>query len=109
MSTLITMTYDELERTPLTESEIQTIQNAAEKTRAGLTETDPDCPPQTKEELAQYKPWYIAHPDFYKPKKAAISIRIDADVLEWYKAQGKGYQTKMNEVLRAYAFENAQH
>ncbi|MFC2419917.1 MAG: BrnA antitoxin family protein [Treponema maltophilum] len=31
-------------------------------------------------------------------------MKIDTDVLEWYKAQGKGYQTKINAVLRAHAF-----
>jgi len=36
------------------------------------------------------------------PRKAAISLRLDADVLEWFKAQGPGYQTRINAVLRAY-------
>ena len=36
------------------------------------------------------------------PPKASISLRIDADVLEWFKAQGGGYQTRINAVLRAY-------
>ena len=36
------------------------------------------------------------------PRKASISLRIDADVLEWFKAQGTGYQTRINAVLRAY-------
>ena len=36
------------------------------------------------------------------PGKASISLRVDADVLEWFKAQGPGYQTKMNAVLRAF-------
>ena len=36
------------------------------------------------------------------PPKASISLRIDADVLEWFKAQGSGYQTRINAVLRAY-------
>ena len=34
--------------------------------------------------------------------KASISLRVDADVLEWYKSQGPGYQTRINAVLRAY-------
>jgi uncharacterized protein (DUF4415 family) len=34
--------------------------------------------------------------------KASISLRLDADVLEWFKSQGRGYQTRMNAVLRAY-------
>lgn len=34
--------------------------------------------------------------------KASISLRVDADVLEWFRAQGPGYQTKINAVLRAF-------
>jgi uncharacterized protein (DUF4415 family) len=34
--------------------------------------------------------------------KASVSLRIDADVLAWFKAQGPGYQTRMNAVLRAF-------
>jgi uncharacterized protein (DUF4415 family) len=36
------------------------------------------------------------------PSKAAISLRLDQDVLEWFKAQGPGYQTRINSVLRAF-------
>jgi uncharacterized protein (DUF4415 family) len=36
------------------------------------------------------------------PPKASISIRVDQDVLEWFKAQGPGYQTRINTVLRAF-------
>lgn len=35
------------------------------------------------------------------PKKP-LSLRVDADVLEWFKRQGPGYQTRMNAVLRAF-------
>ncbi len=38
----------------------------------------------------------------YPVEKKAISIRMDADVLEWFKAGGKGYQSRINAVLRAY-------
>ena len=34
--------------------------------------------------------------------KALLSLRIDADVIEWFKAQGPGYQSRMNALLRAY-------
>jgi len=34
--------------------------------------------------------------------KKQITIRFDEDVLDWFKAQGKGYQKRMNAVLRAY-------
>jgi uncharacterized protein (DUF4415 family) len=36
----------------------------------------------------------------YKARKAPITARIDMDVLEWLKKQGKGYQSRMNEILR---------
>ena len=35
-------------------------------------------------------------------KKKSVTVRLDADVLEWYRSQGKGYQTRMNAVLRLY-------
>ena len=104
MNTLKTMTLDELRKTPLTEAEKQTIRSAAAKVKSGKTVEDPDCPKQTKEELSKFRPWYEVHPDWYKPTKTEIHIRVDTDVLEWYKSQGKGYQTKMNAVLRAHAF-----
>ena len=34
--------------------------------------------------------------------KAQVTIRIDSDVLEWFKSQGRGYQTQINQLLRAY-------
>lgn len=36
------------------------------------------------------------------PSKELISLRIDQDVIEWFKAQGPGYQTRINSVLRAF-------
>jgi uncharacterized protein (DUF4415 family) len=36
------------------------------------------------------------------PSKASISLRVDKDVLEWFKTQGSGYQTRINSVLRAF-------
>jgi uncharacterized protein (DUF4415 family) len=37
---------------------------------------------------------------FYRPIKQLVSIRVDADVLAWFRGRGKKYQTYMNEVLR---------
>ena len=37
---------------------------------------------------------------YYRPIKKPLTIRIDADVLAWFKRQGSGYQTRMNRVLR---------
>jgi uncharacterized protein (DUF4415 family) len=36
------------------------------------------------------------------PKKKAISIRVDEDVLDYFKKEGAGYQRRMNAVLRSY-------
>lgn len=36
------------------------------------------------------------------PTKTSISLRIDQDVLDWFKSQGVGYQTRMNAVLKAF-------
>jgi len=37
---------------------------------------------------------------FYRPKKATVTIRLDADVVAWLKAAGEGYQTRINAYLR---------
>lgn len=39
---------------------------------------------------------------FDKAKKISVTARLDADMVDWFKAQGKGYQTRMNAVLRAF-------
>lgn len=38
---------------------------------------------------------------FYRPIKKSVTIRLDADVVAWLKAQGRGYQTRINKLLRA--------
>jgi uncharacterized protein (DUF4415 family) len=37
---------------------------------------------------------------FYRPKKKPITMRLDSDVIDWLKADGRGYQTKANWLLR---------
>jgi uncharacterized protein (DUF4415 family) len=37
---------------------------------------------------------------FYKPTKQSTTIRLDSDVLLWLKSKGKGYQTRINRILR---------
>jgi uncharacterized protein (DUF4415 family) len=43
----------------------------------------------------------------YRPRKEVITIRVDADILAWFKerAQGRGYQTEINRALRQYISE----
>lgn len=45
--------------------------------------------------------WSTVEIGLPKPKRD-IHMKVDADVLEWFKAQGKGYQTRMNAILRAF-------
>jgi uncharacterized protein (DUF4415 family) len=36
------------------------------------------------------------------PRKIQLTLRLDAEVIDWFKAQGPGYQTRINALLRAY-------
>ena len=42
---------------------------------------------------------------FYRPVKRQITARVDADVLAWLKGQGKGYQSRINAILRRQMLE----
>lgn len=46
---------------------------------------------------------------FYRPIKQQLTVRIDVDVLEWLKSQGKGYQSRLNDILRAAMLDKARH
>ena len=93
-----TMTLDDLIQKPLTEEDKRIINSA----KPVITE---DCPELTDEQMKKFKPWYEVHPkgnDIYKVtvKKTAVSLRIDNDVLAALKNMGKGYQTRINNILR---------
>jgi uncharacterized protein (DUF4415 family) len=89
-----------------------------------IVASDPDAAEATDEEIAQARPFVEAFPDLAesivrarpdlaetvrrargRPKleksRRQISIRLDPDVIEKFKATGKGWQTRINEVLRA--------
>ena len=40
------------------------------------------------------------------PRKKQLTLRVDSDVVDWYKNQGRGYQTRINSLLRAYMKEH---
>lgn len=46
---------------------------------------------------------------FYRPVKQQLTVRIDADVVQWLKGQGKGYQNRLNEILRAAMWGATNH
>lgn len=70
------------------------LRAAAELPDAQINTEDPDAPEVTD--------WTGAlRGRFYKPRKVQKTLRIDADVLAFYEAQGPGYLTRMNRDLRA--------
>jgi len=58
-----------------------------------------DSPKLSPEQIAGMKP---AHPEYWRvePIKISLSIKLDADVVAWFKSGGKGYQTRINKALR---------
>jgi uncharacterized protein (DUF4415 family) len=45
---------------------------------------------------------------FYRPVKQQVTVRLDADVVAWFRSQGKGYQTRLNQVLRQAMLDDIQ-
>lgn len=58
--------------------------------------TDPDAAPEV--DAGWFKSARVVMPE----PKQAVSLRLDREVMQWFKNQGKGYQTRINAVLRAY-------
>jgi uncharacterized protein (DUF4415 family) len=78
---------------PLT-PELQTELDAASKL--------PDDEIDTTE-MPEVRDWsHALRGAFYPPVKRPLSLRLDADIIDWFQRQGSGYQTRMNAVLRAY-------
>jgi uncharacterized protein (DUF4415 family) len=44
--------------------------------------------------------WMAEAEKLYRPIKKPVTLRLDADVLMWFQAQGRGYQTRINRTLR---------
>ena len=61
-----------------------------------------DMPALTQEQLARFVPAKLLNRSLYRPVKIPVKINYDADVLEWFRSFGKGYQTRINTALREY-------
>ncbi|MFP3911843.1 MAG: BrnA antitoxin family protein [Desulfobacteraceae bacterium] len=69
-----------------------------------------ESPPLTDEILARMRPVVESHPEIPSrvrgpqktPTKKSTTIRLNAEVIEFFKAQGNGWQTKINDVLQEY-------
>jgi uncharacterized protein (DUF4415 family) len=46
------------------------------------------------------------HNPFYRPVKQQVTVRLDGDVIAWLRMHGKGYQTRLNQVLRTAMLED---
>jgi len=66
---------------------------------SGVASETPEPAPENLAKIVRE----IARRELPSPhRKAAISLRLDAEVLDWFKAQGPGYQTRINAILKAY-------
>ena len=78
---------------PLTETQKADLKRLAALPDAEIDTSD--IPELTDAQLAEMK-----RPEHFRPVKKQITARLDADVLAWLKAGGKGYQSRMNAILR---------
>ncbi len=51
------------------------------------------------------KDWHLKAEAVMPVRKRLVSVRLDEDVIDWFKGQGAGYQTRMNAVLRSFMNE----
>ncbi len=73
---------------------IAQLQAAANLPDALIDSADPDA--------TELPDWTDAvRGKFYRPTKTLKSLRVDSDVLAYFQSQGKGYQTRINQILRA--------
>ena len=87
----------------------KTISDEREAEIQGMIASDPDAPEATDKQIAKAKPFLEVFPHLVKrgpgrppvesPRKH-ISLRLDADVIEKFKATGKGWQSRINDALR---------
>jgi uncharacterized protein (DUF4415 family) len=49
-------------------------------------------------DFSKFRPW--EERNMFKPVKVSITCKLDADIVAWLKQEGKGYQTRMNTILR---------
>lgn len=77
----------------VTEKQAQELRRLADK---------PDDAIDTRD-IAEIAEWHTAERGrFYRPVKQQVTLRLDADLLAWFKAQGGRYQSRINAALREY-------
>ena len=88
---MVSYTLDTLP--PMTDERFKELMALAERPDSEIDFTD--NPEVTEERMKT-----AIRRGFYRPVKRQITARLDSDVLHWLKSQGKGYQSRMNEILR---------
>ena len=79
-------------------SKVSRQQTEALKRLAELPEEDVDT-----SDIPEVDDWNGAvRGQFYRPLKKQITLRLDADLVAWFRDQGRGYQTRINAALREY-------
>jgi uncharacterized protein (DUF4415 family) len=92
-SKIVKTTLDLGDLPPLTDAERAELQALARKSDNEIDHSDI---PELGDDF-----WANAvRNPYYKPVKQTTTVRLDADVLLWLKSQGKGYQTRLNRILR---------
>jgi uncharacterized protein (DUF4415 family) len=90
-SKIVSYTWETLP--PLTEADLKRLRELAARPDFKIDLSD--IPELTEEQFKNAE-----RGRFYRPVKRQITARVDADVLEWLKSQGKGYQSRINAILR---------
>ena len=67
---------------------------------AAMKDEDIDCSDIPPLETLNLRPRPIVDRSMYRPVKVALTCRLDADIVAWLKQGGKGYQTRLNAILR---------
>ena len=73
------------------------VSNTDLKKLAAMEDKDIDM-----SDIAELDENFFRNAELRVPPKQSVTMMLDSDVLAWYKAQGQGYQTRINKLLRSY-------
>ena len=73
------------------------VSSADRKNLAAMEDKDIDI-----SDIAELDENFFRNAELRVPAKQSVTMRLDSDVLAWFKAQGQGYQTRINKLLRSY-------
>ena len=102
---IIRKTLEQIHATPINKSELERLANMPD----GEINYS-DMPELTNEQIANFKKgdevFKFLNNEHYRPKKEQVTVRLDSDVLAWLKQDGRGYQTRLNDLLRQMMVNN---